>query len=82
VMCLVIEFLTLVAVALACVGLRRRYTSVSSCAARTLSGFDSSAPAPSRPSAAHFSAMSRGLPQPQHRSEYRSFAVIRKAHTG
>jgi hypothetical protein len=61
---LVIEVLTLVAVALACVGLRRRYTSVPSCAARSLSGFDYSAPAPSKPSAAHFNAISRGSPQP------------------
>jgi hypothetical protein len=32
-------------------------------------------------SAAHADEISRGSPQPQHRSEYRSLAVMRNAHT-
>src|SRR5215469_3117697 len=44
-----------------------------------MSGFVLPLHPPSERSAAHFSAIPRRLPQPQHRSECRSFAVIRNA---
>jgi len=52
---------------------RSVYTSLSLAPARTMSGFMIPLQHPSDRSAAHSSAVPKRSPQPQHRSEYRSF---------
>jgi hypothetical protein len=61
--------------------LRSGYTSVSFCPSQTTSGVIT--PFQRLPGrwAAPSNEMPRGSPQPQHRSEYRFFAVMRNAHT-
>jgi hypothetical protein len=61
--------------------LRGRYTSVLSRPSGTMSSFITLLQRLAGRSAAPSNAISRGSPQPQHRSEYRSLAVIRSAHT-
>jgi hypothetical protein len=58
-----------------------RYTSVSSCPSRTTSGVITPFQRPSERSGAHSNAISSRSPEDQHRSEYRSLAVMRNAHT-
>jgi len=60
--------------------LRSSYTSLSFCPARTMSALIALLQRPSERPAARSIATARGSPQDQHRSEYRSLAVIRNPH--